>query len=65
MPMQVNPAAEPLYIVKPFSGGGMAGALLDPPPDRGARAPAARDGASRLKTYVTGALAELRQHEGG
>ena len=38
-------------------------ALLDPPPDRGACAPAARDWVSR--SSVAGALAELRQHEGG
>ena len=43
IPMQVNQAAEPLYIVKPFSGGGMAKPLLDPPADRGARAPPAPD----------------------
>ena len=37
MPMQVNAAAEPLYIVKPFSGRRRGRAVLDPPPDRGAR----------------------------
>ena len=36
IPMQVNSAAEPLYIVKPFTGSGMAGAVLDPSSDRGA-----------------------------
>ena len=39
-PMKVNQATECLYIVKPFSGGGIASALLDSPPDRGARAAA-------------------------
>ena len=43
MPMQVNQAAEPLYIVKPFSGGGIARPVLDPPADRGAGPPAAPD----------------------
>ena len=32
MPMQVNQAAEPLYIVKPFSGGGMAKLFSTHPP---------------------------------
>ena len=32
MPMQVSPAAEPLYIVKPFSGGGIAGLFSTHPP---------------------------------
>ena len=32
MPMQVNQAAEPLYIVKPFSGGGIAGLFSTHPP---------------------------------
>ena len=32
MPMQVNQAAEPLYIVKPFSGKGMAGLFSTHPP---------------------------------
>jgi heat shock protein HtpX len=32
MPMQVNQAAEPLYIVKPFSGGGMAALFSTHPP---------------------------------
>src|SRR3954463_11662487 len=32
MPMQVNPAAEPLYIVKPFKGGGMAKLFSTHPP---------------------------------
>jgi len=32
MPMQVNSAAEPLYIVKPFSGGGMASLFSTHPP---------------------------------
>ena len=32
MPMQVNQAAEPLYIVKPFSGGGMASLFSTHPP---------------------------------
>ena len=43
MPMQVNQATEPLYIVKPFSGGGHREAVLDPPADRGARPPAPPD----------------------
>ena len=43
VPMQVNQATEPLYIVKPFSGGGNREALLDPPADRGARAAPAPD----------------------
>jgi len=32
LPMQVNQAAEPLYIVKPFSGGGMASLFSTHPP---------------------------------
>ena len=32
MPMQVNSAAEPLYIVKPFSGGGFASLFSTHPP---------------------------------
>ena len=32
IPMQVNSAAEPLYIVKPFSGGGMAALFSTHPP---------------------------------
>jgi len=32
MPMQVNQAAEPLYIVKPFSGGGTASLFSTHPP---------------------------------
>ena len=32
MPMQVNQATEPLYIVKPFSGGGLAGLFSTHPP---------------------------------
>jgi heat shock protein HtpX len=32
MPMQVNQAAEPLFIVKPFSGGGIAGLFSTHPP---------------------------------
>jgi heat shock protein HtpX len=32
MPMKVNAAAEPLYIVKPFSGGGVAGLFSTHPP---------------------------------
>jgi heat shock protein HtpX len=32
MPMQVNQAAEPLYIVKPFSAKGMAGLFSTHPP---------------------------------
>ena len=32
MPMQVNSAAEPLYIVKPFSGGGMKALFSTHPP---------------------------------
>jgi heat shock protein HtpX len=32
MPMQVNSAAEPLYIVKPFSGGGVAALFSTHPP---------------------------------
>ena len=32
MPMQVNQAAEPLYIVKPFSGGGFANLFSTHPP---------------------------------
>jgi heat shock protein HtpX len=32
MPMQVNSAAEPLYIVKPFSGGGVASLFSTHPP---------------------------------
>ena len=43
MPMQVNQATEPLYIVKPFSGGGIASLFSHPPADRGARPPAAPD----------------------
>jgi heat shock protein HtpX len=32
MPMQVNQATEPLYIVKPFSGGGFARLFSTHPP---------------------------------
>jgi heat shock protein HtpX len=32
VPMQVNQATEPLYIVKPFSGGGIAGLFSTHPP---------------------------------
>ena len=32
MPMQVNAAAEPLYIVKPFSGSGVASLFSTHPP---------------------------------
>ncbi len=32
IPMQVNQAAEPLYIVKPFSGGGISGLFSTHPP---------------------------------
>jgi heat shock protein HtpX len=32
MPMQVNQATEPLYIVRPFSGGGIAGLFSTHPP---------------------------------
>jgi heat shock protein HtpX len=32
MPMQVNQATEPLYIVKPFSGGGIASLFSTHPP---------------------------------
>ena len=32
IPMEVNQAAEPLYIVKPFSGGGFARLFSTPPP---------------------------------
>lgn len=32
MPMQVNPSAEPLYIVKPLSGGGVASLFSTHPP---------------------------------
>ena len=32
IPMQVNQAAEPLYIVKPFSGGGIASLFSTHPP---------------------------------
>lgn len=32
MPMQVNPAAEHLYIVKPFGGGGLSGLFSTHPP---------------------------------
>src|SRR3954449_12474081 len=39
MPMQVNQAAEPLYIVKPFKGGGIQGLFSTHPPieERGKR----------------------------
>jgi heat shock protein HtpX len=30
--MQVSPAAEPLFIVKPFSGGGVKGLFSTHPP---------------------------------
>jgi heat shock protein HtpX len=30
--MEVNPAAEPLYIVNPLRGGGMAGLFATHPP---------------------------------
>jgi len=30
--MQVNQATEPLYIVKPFRGGGIASLFSTPPP---------------------------------
>jgi heat shock protein HtpX len=32
MPMQVNPATEALYIVNPFSGGGMTALFSTHPP---------------------------------
>ena len=32
MPMQVNQAAEPLYIVRPFKGQGLAGLFSTHPP---------------------------------
>ena len=32
MPMQVNQATEPLYIVRPFKGGGIAGLFSTHPP---------------------------------
>ena len=32
LPMQVNPAAEHLYIVKPFGGGGLSGLFRSHPP---------------------------------
>ena len=32
VPMQVNPASEPLYIVKPFSGKGIANLFSTHPP---------------------------------
>ena len=32
MPMQTNAAAEPLYIVKPFKAGGIAGLFSTHPP---------------------------------
>ena len=49
MPMQVNQAAEPLYIVKPFSRRRHRRALLDPPADRRAgEAPASDAPQSRL-----------------
>jgi heat shock protein HtpX len=32
MPMQVNSAAEPLFIVRPFSGGGMTALFSTHPP---------------------------------
>jgi heat shock protein HtpX len=32
MPMQVNQAAEPLYIVQPFKGKGIAGLFSTHPP---------------------------------
>src|SRR3954447_23515254 len=32
MPIQVNQAAEPLYIVRPFKGGGIAGLFSTHPP---------------------------------
>lgn len=32
IPMQANAATEPLYIVKPFKGGGIAGLFSTPPP---------------------------------
>ncbi len=32
MPMQVNQAAEPLYIVKPFASKGIAGLFSTHPP---------------------------------
>ena len=41
--MQVNQAAEPLYIVKPFTGGGVASPVLDASADRGASSPPASD----------------------
>ncbi len=43
MPMQVNQAAEPLYIVSPFKGKGHRRSLLDPPSDRGAGPQASSD----------------------
>ena len=46
MPMQVNQATEPLYIVKPFSGERDRRPVLDPSADRGAR-PAPAPDASR------------------
>ena len=58
--MQVNQAAEPLYIVKPFSGGGIAGLFSTHPPieERVRRLrqmrPSARLGASHHESASSG-----------
>ena len=62
--MKVNSAAEPLYIVKPFSGGGVASLFSTHPPieERVRRLRAMALGVGQ--GLWTGVLAELRQHKG-
>ena len=64
MPMQVNQATEPLYIVKPFSGGGHREPLLDPPADRGAGPPAPPDApGARLAAALSSGSGRSRGRE--
>ena len=61
--MQVTPAAEPLFIVRPFSGGGVKSLFSTHPP--------IEERVRRLRALGVGRVqrvpgpCRLRQHEGG
>ena len=54
IPMKVNPSAEPLYIVNPLRGGGVAGMFATHPPIPSASAGSAPCASSPLPTGVRG-----------
>ena len=60
MPMQVNQAAEPLYIVKPFSGKGIAASSRPTPRSRSASNASARCGRASAVALTVAILSEVK-----